>query len=507
MAATTTTSLDEETSKKVIRQVEFYFSDSNLPRDKFLKQTISESEDGLVSLALICTFSRMRGHLGLGEVKPEDISEDTVKPVANTLRTSSFLKVSEDGKKVGRAIELAKPEELIQQLDNRTVAASPLPYDVKHENVESFFAQFAKVNSVRLPTHVYAKKVFCGTALIEFAEEEDAQKILKQSLVYDGAELELRPKKDFDEERKKQTRGVDNTHSGSDCRSSDEADYTKGLVLSFLLKRKESGTKQNDSIKVESDASKTDGTECEEIVPQGSDKVTENDKGLDEVAEEDIKPKINGESGHESDGKEAKDDEKSSEVADDKDGGKAAHEQKPGHEKDIKQNINGESGHESDGKQAKDDEKSSEVADDKDGGKAAHEQKPTAAEYKNNADVVLREDLKAVFEKFGTVKFVDFKMGAESGYIRFEVPEASQKARAVAVLSEEGGLIVKNYIASLEPVTGEAEKEYWKFRDHTKDNKGRGGKQQRGGKRGWSRGKDSAAGRPNKFQKFGRNKS
>lgn len=53
-----------------------------------------------------------------------------------------------------------------------------------------------------------------------------------------------------------------------------------------------------------------------------------------------------------------------------------------------------------------------------------------------------------------SVKFVDFKMGAETGYLRFDEPEASQKARAAAVLAKEGGLAVKNFIAILEPVTG-----------------------------------------------------
>lgn len=51
----------------------------------------------VVSLALICSFSRMRTHLGLGDAKPEDVPEDTVMAVAETLRTSSFLKISEDG--------------------------------------------------------------------------------------------------------------------------------------------------------------------------------------------------------------------------------------------------------------------------------------------------------------------------------------------------------------------------------------------------------------------------
>jgi lupus La protein len=52
--------LDEESKQKVKLQVEFYFSDSNLPRDKFLRETVSADPDGFVDIALIITFSRLR---------------------------------------------------------------------------------------------------------------------------------------------------------------------------------------------------------------------------------------------------------------------------------------------------------------------------------------------------------------------------------------------------------------------------------------------------------------
>ncbi|GMI89317.1 La protein 1, INVOLVED IN rRNA PROCESSING 2 [Hibiscus trionum] len=411
-----TPSLSQDTAKAVLRQVEFYFSDSNIPKDDFLKTKIKESEDGLVSLALICSFSKMRNHLGLMEFKnPEDVPDDTLKAVAQTLTTSSSLKVSEDGKKVGRSTELLEAEELIEQLDSRTIAASPFEFTVKREDLEAFFNQYAKVNSVRLPRNVANKKYFCGTALIEFSAEDDAEKVLGQSLVFAGAELELRPKKDFDAIREKEAEEFERNRPSNN--SNTEEKYPKGLLVAFTLKSISAG-----------DSAKQNGSD--------EKKTAENGNGEEKI--------------------------------DDKNGST------------IEEEV---------------DEK---------------ERKSTASIYKDDMNVVLREDLKDVFKKFGAVKYVDFRIREDKGYIRFDEPEAARKAHAAAVSAEECGLVVKNFIAGLEPVTGDAEREYWnQLRGHQEKHRGsnnripsRGGKNNnRGGKRGWGGENGSRRGRPNKARR------
>jgi hypothetical protein len=54
----------------------------------------------VVSLALICSFAKMRSHLGLdATVKEDSVPETTVLAVAKVLRCSAALLVSEDGKR------------------------------------------------------------------------------------------------------------------------------------------------------------------------------------------------------------------------------------------------------------------------------------------------------------------------------------------------------------------------------------------------------------------------
>lgn len=72
---------DEDKPSAIVRQISFYFSDSNLPFDTFLKGEMAKDSWGRVSLAVIASFKRMR------------ILNATIEDIAEAAASVPFLEV------------------------------------------------------------------------------------------------------------------------------------------------------------------------------------------------------------------------------------------------------------------------------------------------------------------------------------------------------------------------------------------------------------------------------
>ena len=52
--------LTDEQVDKIVKQVEFYFSDANLPTDAFLMKKVRADPNGFVPIGVVCGFNRMK---------------------------------------------------------------------------------------------------------------------------------------------------------------------------------------------------------------------------------------------------------------------------------------------------------------------------------------------------------------------------------------------------------------------------------------------------------------
>eukprot|EP00854_Cymbomonas_tetramitiformis_P008700 gene8700-10322_t len=225
----------------ILRQIEFYFCDSNLPRDRFLLEKMKENPEGFIDVALLCSFARMRTVLKVPS--PSEIPADKLAYVASILRDSKTLKLSDDDTKVRRTAPLADPEAIRSEIDKRSIYVSPFPRDSTMEGLTSLFSEHGPVNCVRLRRHAVSSD-FKGSIFVEFDSEETCAAVLAKNgtLVHDGAELEMMPKLEYLEKREIPADTLDDVDvSEAEAEEAEELEYEAGLLIKFTI---EEGTEE-----------------------------------------------------------------------------------------------------------------------------------------------------------------------------------------------------------------------------------------------------------------------
>merc|ERR1719461_1216772 len=167
---------DDDLCEKIVQQVEFYFSDANITKDKFLLKHVKRNKEGFVSLKLISSFKRVK-HL----------TKDWRQVAFAIKKCSQKLEVNDLETKVRRTDELPAYDETTP---SRTVVVLNLPMDRPTiEGVSEIFSCFGDIVLVRIlrpgnpiPTDIkpyVAKHPEMTTnvcALVEYERTEYAQK-------------------------------------------------------------------------------------------------------------------------------------------------------------------------------------------------------------------------------------------------------------------------------------------------------------------------------------------
>ncbi|KAL6661916.1 hypothetical protein ACP70R_001300 [Stipagrostis hirtigluma subsp. patula] len=127
--------LPDDVARRVVKQVEFYFSDVNLATTEHLMKFITKDPEGFVPMSVVASFRKIR----------ELVYDRTL--LAAALRTSSELVVSDDGKKVRRLQPFTEAD--AEEVQSRIVVAENLPDDHRYQTLMKIFSAVGSVKSIR----------------------------------------------------------------------------------------------------------------------------------------------------------------------------------------------------------------------------------------------------------------------------------------------------------------------------------------------------------------------
>lgn len=143
-------------------QVEFYFGNANLQKDRFMKQEISKHPDGFVAISTIASFNRMK-----------QITDD-MSLVVKAMKMSSMLEVSEDDTMVRRTTPVPEP----RNVDAETIYIERLPPYADHDWLKEIFSKYGKVVYISIPRFKHTGDVK-GFAFVEFETAKEAQEAVE----------------------------------------------------------------------------------------------------------------------------------------------------------------------------------------------------------------------------------------------------------------------------------------------------------------------------------------
>ncbi|KAJ6643573.1 La-related protein 7 [Pseudolycoriella hygida] len=145
------------TINEVRQQMEFYFSDANLSKDRYLNQLIAN--DPNVPLEVFMNFNKIKKNV------------QSVEDIAKALTKSEFLKLSEDRTTVCRITPIVEST----NVDERTIYVESLPISATIEWLRAYFEQYGQVTYVSLPKYRASQRI----KEFAFVEFEKISSVLK----------------------------------------------------------------------------------------------------------------------------------------------------------------------------------------------------------------------------------------------------------------------------------------------------------------------------------------
>ncbi|KTF95601.1 hypothetical protein cypCar_00036635 [Cyprinus carpio] len=167
--------------KKVVDQIEYYFGDHNLPRDKFLKEQL-QLDDGWVTLETMLKFNRLKSLTSDAAVIVESLQKSK----------TGLLEISEDKTKIRRNPNKPLPEdneEYRDALKHKSIYMKGFPLETTLDEIKEWFADKCTVENIYMRKG--AQKTFKGSIFVVLESEEAAKACVERTDVkeYKGNEM------------------------------------------------------------------------------------------------------------------------------------------------------------------------------------------------------------------------------------------------------------------------------------------------------------------------------
>ncbi|ALC49164.1 CG42569 [Drosophila busckii] len=141
-------------------QMEFYFGDANLSKDRFLRRHVEQ--DPFVPLDIFLNFNKIK-----------TLTED-VQQIAMSLSNSHLLELDETKLKVRRRTALPTQRDV----NDKTLYVEALPATATHDWLKEVFSRYGAVAYVSLPHYAGSRKIK-EFAFVEFEKAASVEKAVK----------------------------------------------------------------------------------------------------------------------------------------------------------------------------------------------------------------------------------------------------------------------------------------------------------------------------------------
>lgn len=222
-----------DNNRLIKQQLEFYFSNSNLPRDKFLRALAAQSEEGYVAISELLKFEKLK-----------KLTEDPVI-VVEAIKGSELIAANSEGTHIKRTTPL--PE--VDTSNERTIYAKGWKSGTSIETIKDILSKFGEVLSVRI-RKTKDKKNLKDSVFVEFATPEGVKAALEGPITVDDAVILTKMRQTYLDEKKEliakakaekaeKAEKTENNNSKSgkgkrkETEEKEEKERVKGVLLSF----------------------------------------------------------------------------------------------------------------------------------------------------------------------------------------------------------------------------------------------------------------------------------